>query len=60
MIPTHKEITKRLAINCFNLVIEKLMIPTQYEQKLVELHGYSGFNLVIEKLMIPTRMYYLI
>ena len=38
---------------CFNLVIEKLLIPTEYQTELQRV-GFIGFNLVIEKLMIPT------
>ena len=57
MIPTECRYCFKKGPNvCFNLVIEKLMIPTirQY----LALHACSAsarFNLVIEKLMIPTE-----
>ena len=38
---------------CFNLVIEKLMIPTRLPLR-VRVTSACRFNLVIEKLMIPT------
>ena len=38
----------------FNLVIEKLMIPTFSVQRWCDVH--RCFNLVIEKLMIPTKI----
>ena len=39
----------------FNLVIEKLLIPTSHHFNVTGLI-YAGFNLVIEKLLIPTDL----
>ena len=43
-----------LLVARFNLVIEKLLIPTR---RLENKHRFQGirFNLVIEKLLIPTQ-----
>ena len=39
----------------FNLVIEKLLIPTQFLRGWHQRRGIPSFNLVIEKLLIPTQ-----
>ena len=54
MIPTETEIYRDIlaAQKSFNLVIEKLLIPTKSQQG--HLQFVHGFNLVIEKLLIPT------
>ena len=54
MIPTNSSVsTSSVSSNSFNLVIEKLMIPTQM-QAIPIIEKIDSFNLVIEKLMIPT------
>ena len=56
MIPTkpHRRYRLIFKFDRFNLVIEKLMIPTETLQ-LIREHAQYRFNLVIEKLMIPTH-----